>query len=68
MKQTLYQYALVWHPTAEQVKEGGASKIIQEPKWILAKDHNAVFVQVARLIPDEYIKEVDQVDIQIKSF
>jgi len=68
MAQTMYQYALVWNPTPEQEKDGKKAKIIHEPKYILAKDHNAVFVQVARLIPDEYVEQMDQVEILIKNF
>ena len=48
----LFQYAILWHPTEKQVKdEGLKSKVLVEPKTILAVDQNGAAMAAAMEIP-----------------
>jgi hypothetical protein len=69
MKQKLFQYAILWHPTEKQVKdEGFKSKVLIEPKTILASDQNAAGMAAAMEIPSEYKGQLDQIEIAIRPF
>lgn len=68
-KQKLFQYAVLWHPTDKQEKEEGLkSKLISEPKTILAVDQNSAAMSAAMEIPTEYKTQLDQVEICIRPF
>lgn len=68
-KKVLFQYAILWHPTEKQEKDNGAkSKVVQEPKTILAVDVAGASMAAAMEIPAEYKKELDQVEIVLRPF
>lgn len=67
--QKLFQYAILWHPTEKQVKDDGAkSKVIVEPKTVLAVDQNGAAMAAAMDIPADYKTQLDQVEIALRSF
>lgn len=67
--QKLFQYAILWHPTEKQVKDDGAkSKVIVEPKTVLAVDQNGAAMAAAMDIPTDYKTQLDQVEIALRSF
>lgn len=69
MKQKLFQYAVLWHPTEKQVKDENAkSKLLIEPKTILATDLNSVNMTAAMGIPSEYKTQLDQIEIAVRPF
>lgn len=69
MKSTLFQYAILWHPTEKQVKEEGAkAKVLVELTTILASDQQSVMMTAAMNIPNEYKEQLDQIDIAIRPF
>lgn len=69
MKQKLFQYAVLWHPTEKQVKdEGLKSKVIVEPKTVLAPDQNAANMAAVMEIPLDYKNQLDQIEIAIRPF
>lgn len=48
----LFQYAILWHPTEKQVKDDGAkSKVLVEPKTIMAIDQSGAAMAAAMEIP-----------------
>jgi hypothetical protein len=68
-KQTLFQYAILWHPTEKQFKDDGAkSKVLVDLKTILAVDQSSVSMQAAMEIPVEYKDQLDQVEIVLRPF
>lgn len=68
-KQKLFQYAVLWHPTEKQVKDDSAkSKLLVEPKTILATDQNSVNMTAAMEIPSEYKTQLDQIEIAVRPF
>lgn len=69
MKQKLFQYAILWHPTEKQVKEEDLkSKILVEPKLILANDNASAGMAAAMEIPVDKKNELDQIEIVVRAF
>lgn len=65
----LFQYAILFHPTEKQVKdEGMKSKVIVEPKTVLAVDQNGAAMAAAMEIPTEYKTQLDQIEIALRPF
>lgn len=65
----LFQYAILWHPTEKQVKDDGAkSKVLVEPKTILAADQNSAAMAAAMEIPADKKNELDQIEIALRPF
>ncbi len=68
-KQKLFQYAILWHPTEKETKDNGIkSKVIVEPKTIMAIDQNGAAMAAAMEIPAEYKNQLDQVEIALRPF
>jgi hypothetical protein len=69
MKQ-LFQYSVLLHEYEQ--KENNRvykdSKIIVEPKFILAKNEKDVLFKVTREVPEEYAENPDDVQILIRNF
>jgi hypothetical protein len=65
----LFQYAILWHPTEKQVKEDGLkSKVLVEPKTVLAIDANRALMSAAMEIPVEKKCELNQIEIALRPF
>jgi hypothetical protein len=68
-KQKMFQYAVLWHPTEKQEKEEGLkSKVVVEPKTILANDQASANMSAAMNIPSEYKEQLDQIEIALRPF
>ena len=68
-KAKLFQYSILWHPTEKQEKEDGLkSKMIIEPKIILALDQNSASMTAVMDIPQEYRNQLDQVEVALRPF
>jgi hypothetical protein len=65
---TLFQYAILWHPTKKQIEEGEKSKLILPITDILAADVNQVNMLAAMSIPSEYKEQLDQIQIAVRPF
>lgn len=68
MKQSVFQFIILLHPTKEQSEKGEKSKIIVPLTTILANDASAANIAAARAIPEEFIDKLDQVVLAIKPF
>lgn len=69
MKQTLFQYSILWHPTEKQMKEDGLkSTVLVEVTTILAKDIHSAQMIAAMNIPFDYKNQIDQVEIACRPF
>ena len=65
----LFQYAILWHPTEKQVKDDGLkSKVLVEPKIILALDQSSASMAAAMEIPSDKKGELDQIEIALRPF
>lgn len=67
MKEVLFDYAIVWHPTTQQRENGEQSKIIKKDS-VLAKDESTARLKIARIIPEEYVSNLENIDILVKNF
>ncbi len=64
----LFQYAIVLQPKfkdGEVVEEG---KIIVEPKYTFAESEREVTIVASREIPDEYMDQLDRVEVAVRPF
>ena len=67
-KSKLFQYAVLWHPTVKEIEDGKKSKVIVEPKTILANDQQSAAMSAAMEIPAEYKAQLDQIEIAMRPF
>lgn len=70
MKKTLFQYTVLFHEyeTTEKGNVYKDSKIIQEPKFMLANSEKEVVFKATREIDEQYAKDPDNVEILIRNF
>lgn len=70
MKKQLFQYSVLLHEYEE--KDGNKvykdSKIIVEPKYVLAKSEKDVLFKVTREVPEEFSSDPDNIEILIRNF
>ena len=64
----LYEYAIIWHPTETQEKEGQKSKIVAAPKVVLSADDKSCLMIASMDIPLEYKDNLDQIELAIRPF
>jgi hypothetical protein len=65
----LYQYAIFYVPTKEEVKEEKMGPtLISDVKSIIATDEKEVTIKVAREIPEQYIDRLKNITIVIRPF
>ena len=68
-KSTLFQYAIIWHPTEKQSKEDGLkSKVLVEPKMILAESQPSALMAASMEIPADKKDQLDQIEILLRPF
>ena len=68
-KSTLFQYAIVWHPTEKQSKDDGLkSKVLVEPKMILAESQPSALMVASMEIPTDKKDQLDQIEILMRPF
>jgi hypothetical protein len=68
MRSRIFQYAVLWHPTDAEIKEGKKSKMIVEPTILLANDTNSANMAAVMAIPSEYKEQLDQIEIALRPF
>lgn len=67
MKLRLFQYAVLLHPNVTtDGKYEEKTKIIKDLTTLLAKDEKEVGLVAARAIPEEYVSDLDRVEIQVR--
>ena len=68
-KSQLFQYAIVWHPTEKQSKDDGLkSKVLVEPKMILAESQPSALMAASMEIPADKKDQLDQIEILMRPF
>ena len=68
MSAKLFQYAILWHPTKEQEKDGRKSMVVMEPTTILAESEQVAQMIAVKAIPDTYINELNQIVVALRPF
>jgi hypothetical protein len=67
-KAKLFEYAVIYHPTDKEEKKGEKSKIVIDPKTLLAATEHVATMQVIKKIPKEYDDRLEQLEIAIRPF
>lgn len=72
-KQTLFEYAVIYHPKPKKAAEGEEqevpkSELVIEPTFMLAFSEREVGFKVNRLLDAKYADKIDQLDIIIRPF
>jgi hypothetical protein len=70
MKQKLFQFAVLYHETIDKGNGNKEvkSKVVIEPKTLLAIDDKVALLQIAKQIPDEYESKLQDVEILLRPF
>jgi hypothetical protein len=69
-KLILYQAAVLWHPDEnnEEQYQKEKTKVLIEPHFLLAKNDKSAAYKLSKQIPEEYLEEIDQVEILVRPF
>lgn len=71
-KSKVFEYMVIYHPKAKKNKSGEdvaqKSEIIVELQRVLAKDEKEVGIRVARELPEQYVSDLDNVEILVRPF
>jgi hypothetical protein len=68
-KLKLFQIAVLFHPNEkDKDKDGTKTKLIVEPRTILALDTQAAGFQAIRAIEEQYAEKSDQVEVVVRPF
>lgn len=69
MRQALFEYAVLAHPTKEEEKEGKSTELI-EKKVVLGSNQQAVIMSIAQSLPQDLSSKIAQglVDIAVRPF
>ena len=66
---SLYQYAVLQHPTAEQKKNGTKSVVVIPPtEFFLANNEGEAHMIAVKAIPDYYMEEADRLEVAVRPF
>lgn len=68
MKLKLFEFAVLFHPTDKEFKDGGKTLIIVNKQTMLGKDDKQVGMKAVMEIPAEYKEKLDQVEIIVRPF
>lgn len=69
-KSVLMEYVVLWHPTDKQAEDDAkvTSKIIVDKKEVLVGSEQQAFILANRAIPEEYLNQLDQVEVIVRPF
>lgn len=71
-KGTLYEYALLFHPKPMKDANGNETQaktlLLKAPTWIVAYTPEEVSILASRSIPEDYLDQLDQVEILVRPF
>lgn len=68
VRERMFQYAILWHPSKEQAKEGQKSKMLIAPTMILGSDDKTVGMRAIKAIPAEYDAQLEQIEVVVQAF
>ena len=64
----LFQFAVIFHPTETEKKDGAKDLLVVEPKTVLAPDQAAATLMAGRAIPETYLDRLDQIEVVVGPF
>ena len=63
----LFEYVIVWLPTEQQEKEGQKAQIVIDLTRLLAKDITTAQTIAARAIPEQYMNQLEQIEVLFRA-
>ena len=71
-KSRLFEYIILYHPKDKKDKDGNditeKTKLVKGQSSYLGKDEKEVGMIAAREIPDEYLNDLERVEIVVRPF
>lgn len=72
MASKLFEYAILYHPAVRRDAQGnetqGKDAVLVDVTRVLADSEREVGMMAARLVPDEYLAKINEVEIVIRPF
>ncbi len=68
MKDKLFEYAVLLHPTKEESEKGTRSKLITPPATVLARDEKEVQMLISRQLPEDQLQNWDRIEVAVRPF
>jgi hypothetical protein len=68
MKKQLYQIAVLFHPTQEELDKGQSTEIVVEVDTVLAASQEEAKMVAAISIPENFQKKLSQLEILVRPF
>ena len=64
----LFEYAVIYNPTANEVKDGATSELVVPVKTVLATTQQNAMLLAARAIPEKYLDKLDRLEVAVRPF
>ena len=64
----LFQYAVILHPSDDEVSEGKGSELVVELKTVLAMDDKQAAVLAGRDIPEQHLDKLNRLEVAVRPF
>lgn len=67
-KPKLFQYAVVWHPTTKEEKDGRVSEVLVQPTTVVFPDKETALEKLSEEVKGKYEDSFEQAEIVITPF
>lgn len=68
MSVKIFEYAVVYQPTAQEIKDGKTAKLVVEPTVLLATTEQEAMFKAGREVPPEYADKFAQLTVAVRPF
>jgi hypothetical protein len=68
MKQTLFEYVVIWHPSKDESEKGAKSEVVVAKNSMLASNDKIVGMKAVMEIPEKFKSELEKIEIIIRPF
>lgn len=68
MKKTIFYYAILLQPTADEAKAGKSTEMLVPPTAILAHELSSATIIAGRAIPEAHLENLDRVEVAVTPF
>lgn len=64
----LFEFAILEHPTEDEIKKGASSKVLVGTTQVLAPDEKTAGMLAGRQIPEDALGRIDRLEIALRPF
>ena len=68
VKQKVFQFVVIKHPTVAEAETGTGSEIIVQPTVCCANDEEGALLRANRAIPEEHMKDEARLEVVVLPF